>query len=589
MWNEETNLTLKHHMIIGAALALFILIPFIPLAAQPSQVSSVLGGSSEIAQSYSWTVFDENMNVTTFASPDGSRDELWHFLNSAKDSIYVEIYGINNPYLLDLIHEIHDTKPSLEMKFLIGADSFGYTQENNYVANNLTLLGYTVKWTSGTDFTYAHQKFVIIDNKTTIVHSGNWAKTSFPEDGKKANREWSIAMTSTSVTAYYRSVFDGDWHNGTLYNAGTDGTGDPLVYTEASSTYPRPFAQAGTFSGDMQVIPVFSPDTSLEGILYCINNAQATLDIQIPYFTNVGDGGSVDTIINAILAAHSRGVTVRVITQDTYDYAQAESIFIQHNIPVALQDTRWFTEEHNKGIIVDGRIVLVSSINYSDGSIEENREAGVIIQNAAVAQWYQQVYDFDWGMADFDAMDSVNVYWKPNIPPSTSEINVTVFAHMLNRSANVDDVELDVRINEGSWTNTSIIDNKYLSVEAYNESYFHVIAPQADMTNITVVGRILVGSTWHTGVPMVIRVRNSIAPPITTTTTTTTETTPTTATGATTIDPLAQFLADFGIWIAVIVIAAVCGGGGTVAYKKGMLTGTSKKSTTKTKKSRKSK
>ena len=571
-------MTKNHHMIIGAAFALLMLIPFFPLATQLSQVAAVPGGSSTTAQSYSWTDFDVNMNVTTFVSPDGSRDELWHFLNSAKESIYVEIFGINNPYLLDLIHEIHDTKPSIQMKFLLGEGSIGYYSENDYVANNLTLLGYPVKWTSATDFIYAHQKFVIIDNKTTIVHSGNWAKTSFPEDGKKANREWSIAMTNTAVTAYYRSVFDGDWHNGTLYNAGTDGTGAPLSYTEASSTYPRPFAQAGTFSGDMKVIPVFSPDTSLEGILYCINSAQATLDIQIPYFTNVGEGGSVDAIINAILAAHARGVTVRVITEDAYDYAQVESIFIQHNIPIALQDTRWFTAEHNKGIIVDGRIVLISSINYSDGSIDKNREAGVIIQNDEVAQWYQQVYNFDWGMADSDAMDSINVYWEPNIPTSTSEINVTIFAHMLNRSANVDGVELDVKINQGSWTNTSIIDNVYLSVESEMENYFYVISPQADMTNITVVGRVLVGSTWHTGVPMVIRVRNSIATPTTTTTTTTTtETTPTTTTGTTTIDPLAQFLADFGIWIVVIVIGIVCGGGGTVAYKKGMLSGSSKK------------
>ena len=35
--------------------------------------------------------FTRDMNVTTFTSPDGSRDELWHFLNSATESIYVEI------------------------------------------------------------------------------------------------------------------------------------------------------------------------------------------------------------------------------------------------------------------------------------------------------------------------------------------------------------------------------------------------------------------------------------------------------------------------------------------------------------------
>ncbi|MFX1564062.1 MAG: phospholipase D-like domain-containing protein [Promethearchaeota archaeon] len=502
------------------------------------------------SKGYSWQTFNRNMNVTTFVSPDGSKDELWHFLNSAQQSIYVEIYGINNPYILDLIHQIHSAKPSLDMKFLIGWNSLGYPDPNKYVANNLTLLGYDVKWTSSSDFTYAHQKYVIIDNKTTIIHAGNWAKTSFPEPDKKANREWSIAMTDTQVTSYYRSVFDGDWKNGTVYDAGTHGTGSPLSYSETGSTYTRPFASAGHFSGSMNVTPIVSPDTSLQGILYCINIAQATLDIQIPYFTDVGGAGAVDQVIDAILAAKARGVTVRVISEEEKDWALIEQILTDHDIPIVWQDTRWFSANHNKGIIVDGRIVLISSINYSEGSINENREAGVIIENEAVARWYQEVYDFDWGLADSDAMDEVNVYWEPNIPKSTSVINVTVYAHMIY--PNVDEVQLDVKIGSGSWSNVTITSNAYHSPESlYDgtgpENYFYVIPAQLDGTNITVVGRIREGSTWHIGLPMVIRVRDKIGSVITTT--------PTSSTPPIPGFPLvAIFLALMMVFVPTIVI-----------------------------------
>ncbi|MBS3795448.1 MAG: hypothetical protein KGY80_11150, partial [Candidatus Thorarchaeota archaeon] len=180
-----------------------------------------------------WETFEKNMNVTTFVAPDGSRDELWHLLRSAENSIYVEIYGVNNPYILDLIHELHDEKPSLEMKFLLGWNSLGYYTPNDYVANNLTELGYDVRWTNASDFYFAHQKFFVIDNETAVVHSGNWAKTSFPEPGKKSNREWSIAMTDTDVAASYLSVFDHDWSRGTSYDAGEHGTGDPLSYNHS--------------------------------------------------------------------------------------------------------------------------------------------------------------------------------------------------------------------------------------------------------------------------------------------------------------------------------------------------------------------
>ncbi|NWF94591.1 MAG: hypothetical protein HXY34_00440 [Candidatus Thorarchaeota archaeon] len=508
------------------------------------------------------------MNVTTFVSPDSSRDELWHILQSAQQSIYVEIYGINNPYILDLIHQIHTAKPSVDIKFLIGWNSLGYPEPNKYVANNLTLVGIPVKWTSSADFTYAHQKFVIIDNKTTVVHAGNWAKTSFPENGKEANREWSIAMTDTAVTGVYRDVFDYDWSRGTPYDAGTHGTGTPLTYTESSSTYPRPFATPGQFSGQMNVTPIFSPVTSLQGILYCINSARATLDIQIPYFTNVGESSVVDQIINAILAAKARGVTVRVITDEENDYLEVAQIFHAHDIPVVWHDTRWFSANHNKGIVVDGRLVLVSSINYSQGSITENREAGVIIENENVAQWFGEVFDYDWAIADCDVQDSVNLYWSPNIPRSTDAIKVTVYGHMLYGSG-INEVQLDMKIGAGAWSNTTITANVENSAEGDPENYFYNIPAQPDGTNITVVGRILVGSTWHIGVPMVIRVRNALG-------SVTSTTTPPIEPPA--IDPLMATV--------LIVVLVICGGGGTAAYKKGGLSVTTKRSSPTTKKTR---
>jgi hypothetical protein len=293
----------------------------------------------------------------------------------------------------------------------------------------------------------------------------------------------------------------------------------------------------------MNVTPIFSPDTSLQGILYCIDSAQATLDVQIPYFTSIGDAGAVDQVVDAILAAKARGVTVRVISEEEKDWLEIEEIFQDHGIPIVWQDTRWFTANHNKGIIVDGRIVLISSINYSDGSITENREAGVIIENEDVAQWYLDVYDFDWGIGDCDAMNEINVYWSPNIPTSSSTINVTIYAHMLN-STNLDEVSLGVKIGAGAWNNYSVIDHIHNSEEGDLESYSRLLPAQADGTNVTVQASIRIGSTWYVGMEMVIRVRNSIGSLPTTTTT---------------VDPLIQFLTEWGVYIAAAIAAVILG------------------------------
>ena len=51
---------------------------------------------------------------------------------------------------------------------------------------------------------------------------------------------------------------------------------------------------------------------------------------------------------------------------------------------------------HNKGIIVDGQVVLISSQNWSTDGTLYNRDAGVIIHNAHAAEYFQTIFLHDW-------------------------------------------------------------------------------------------------------------------------------------------------------------------------------------------------
>ena len=51
---------------------------------------------------------------------------------------------------------------------------------------------------------------------------------------------------------------------------------------------------------------------------------------------------------------------------------------------------------HNKGIVVDGATVLVSSQNWSTDGTLYNRDAGVIIDHQDAAQYFQQIFLHDW-------------------------------------------------------------------------------------------------------------------------------------------------------------------------------------------------
>ncbi len=517
--------------------------------------------SYEPAQ-FTLQTFDRNMNVTTFVGPDYSNETLTKFLRSATESIYVEVYQFTSPGLLDLIHEIHNDNPSIDIKVMISERVVSLGDYNTYTMWNLTQVGIPVRWTSDT-FTFSHQKFVIIDNDTTIVQAGNWAKPSVPlndwQSGTsggfhlknyEGNREFNIAMTDEVVTQYYRDVFDHDWQIGSDYNEGVDGTGTVLEWGTLSQTYyPRVFNYSEQFSGQMKVTPVFSPDTSLEAMLWVINSAQATLDIEIPYVSN--SSTVVDELLDAIVAAKQRGVTVRIIMNEgENDNDEVSQVFAEYNIPVYWMDTRFFAQLHNKAFIADGRMVLICSINWSEESISENREAGVVVEHEGVGAWYQSVFDYDWGIAGYDTPDYVNVGWYPHIPTSSSTINVTVYAHEYYNS--VDEVKLSVKINSGSWTNYTITSNVFDSSELDPENYFYEIGPQSDGTNITVKAYVYSSSEWSSSLEIVIPVRDSIASPTTPTSTApTTPTTPTEDTNALIIQLLP--------YIAIAVVAAIAG------------------------------
>lgn len=51
---------------------------------------------------------------------------------------------------------------------------------------------------------------------------------------------------------------------------------------------------------------------------------------------------------------------------------------------------------HNKGMVVDNKVTLVSSMNWSENSIRFNREAGILVSNPEVADHYTKIFETDW-------------------------------------------------------------------------------------------------------------------------------------------------------------------------------------------------
>lgn len=142
------------------------------------------------------------------------------------------------------------------------------------------------------------------------------------------------------------------------------------------------------------VIPVFSPYAQ-NTIIGVIDGAEKTIDVEMYVLTSAD-------IVEALKRAHDRGVKVRVILERNVIGGENSRSF------EALKDysieVRWasgqFKLTHSKFMIVDGKLVLVGSHNFSNSALTLNREASVIVEKSpAVIEAFRQVFEEDWASA----------------------------------------------------------------------------------------------------------------------------------------------------------------------------------------------
>ena len=134
------------------------------------------------------------------------------------------------------------------------------------------------------------------------------------------------------------------------------------------------------------VKPIFSPHSS-EELLNLIKNAKSEIKLEIYEF-------SYRTLADALADARKRGVSVKVILEPSvYQNNGMFNYLINKGIEVSWASK--FHSTHSKFMVVDDSIVLVGSMNWSENSMKNNREASVIIYSKDVSKEFEGVFDSD--------------------------------------------------------------------------------------------------------------------------------------------------------------------------------------------------
>jgi phosphatidylserine/phosphatidylglycerophosphate/cardiolipin synthase-like enzyme len=355
--------------------------------------------------------------ITTFVSPDCSFQTIVNELRNAKESIYFNIYEFTNPFLCDELVAALKRSVSVNI-FVEGSPIGGIDDRERIILKKIANYGGKVRFIVNDDenrvharYTFDHGKYLIIDNTSVIVGSCNWAKTGIPIDPSFGNREWGIIVRSKDVAEYFLNVFLDDW-NPSRCDSYSINEMELLVPSDfyldetiIRGSY-KPQFEPITFNGSFSAIPVFSPDTSFDTICNLIDSASESIYIEQLYIYRDWSN-KINPFVERLVNRSEQGVNIRVILNYNPDYEtsnekcnQTKLFFEEHGIEVKFVFTNWsyFTNLHNKGMIVDNTSVLISSINWNENSVTRNREAGIIIESEEVARYYTEVFFYDWNL-----------------------------------------------------------------------------------------------------------------------------------------------------------------------------------------------
>ncbi|WP_096156477.1 phospholipase D-like domain-containing protein [Bacillus sp. FJAT-45066] len=377
--------------------------------------------------------FEFEGSVTPYTSPDSSFEVLSELLDTAQYTIDLNLYEFHSPYLLDRV--IAAIERGVQVRaFFEGSPVGGLQDGSKYVSQQIVQAGGEVRYIildrddqRYKRYRWNHAKYAVVDHKKIFVQSENWKKTGVPVNNSFGNRGWGIIIENPDVTAHFLTAFNTDWNylyrDSFPYTPGHERYGEPSPGFEPdleipTGNYPALFPRK-EITGSFKVTPILAPDSTFlmeTSIIGMIRSAKDVVYVDQMYSHKYwGDMyGSPETDPNVyleeVIDAARRGVTVRVSLGSswldpsnprdnihTVEYINTIAASEGLDMEAKLLDTTrtGLDKTHNKGVIADNK-VLISSINWSANSPINNREAGIIIENVEVAQFYKDVFLWDY-------------------------------------------------------------------------------------------------------------------------------------------------------------------------------------------------
>ena len=313
---------MRRSLVLAGIVAATLLIPLVPAVASTSPDTAAPAASSEY------------MLVT---EPADNYQTIYSFITGATKSLDMTMYE-----LVDTTAEkdlAADAAKGVVVRVIL--DQNREKSSNTAAYNYLNANGVDAAW-ANTKYAATHQKTITVDGAESAIMSGNLTSRYY-----STTRDFAVMDSNKVDVAAIEKVFAADFTGASI----TPGDGDNLTW---------------------------SPTDAESNLLAIINGATTSLLVE-------NEEMASDDITNALVAAAKRGVKVDITMTANSDYDSDFDDIVAAGGHVSLykdDDTSLYI--HAKAIVADGTNAYVGSINFSNASMNENRELGFLTTSSGI-------------------------------------------------------------------------------------------------------------------------------------------------------------------------------------------------------------
>lgn len=345
-------------------------------------------------------------DATAYCAPDNSHQAMMSFLEDVDEELNISVYEFKNKLIAEKVAQL--AEEGIHVTILVeGSPVSGISEKEKHCLKLMKDAGSDIRFIGGkryAPYSFLHCKYMIADRSSVLVSSENFGSNGYPEDKTHGNRGWGMTIKNEGLATYLADVFKDDL--GWSYERQINETDVSFDNYEKSSFIPH--FRSKELKEKLTIRPVLSPDNSKEKILKLIRSAERSIWVEQFYITNWDD--EENPYITAI-KEKAEEVEVKILLDSTWynvqDNATDNDDMVEHINSYAkkhdldmeariLNNQHGFEKLHNKGVIIDGEKVLLSSINWNDNSVLQNRELGLIIGSEEVGTYFSNVFKRDW-------------------------------------------------------------------------------------------------------------------------------------------------------------------------------------------------